>query len=1585
MKSFKRKAKKAGAFTLALSMIVGLLAAIPGGAFAVSAKAADAYIEETTEIIYGTNGGTPNVTFEGSYTKQGDVVTGNDLVAAGGAVKWTNLKYHSAGYGVSVGNGASLDINVKGSTKITFVTSKYNSAGKMITAISTDAKGTFEVPEECKVAADGDRLTVTYTAGDAESATLTLSFGGTVYVPALIIEPVKELVCVEENTEIIYGTKGGTPNFTFEGTYSTQGDALTGNDVNAANGAVKWTNGKWHSAGYGVFVGNGASLDINVKGSAKITFVTSQYNNSGKLITATSTDAKGTFEVPEECKVAADGDRLTVTYTAGDAESATLTLSFGGTVYIPALIIEPVSDEPKPPVVLDTSKIDVWDFGAEALDAAKYNNNLTVDIINAFYPGVAPGTASQILKSFTAKDGAGKDAVKFNDGGKTNNRLRTTNTAVTRYDDKSLTDEDGNTYTGYVYSNSSGAETVNLEIYLYEGDILTTWLGSNGGDAVYELKGPDGKAHASFNYTSGKARKATFYAGAEGWYKLWCTNEKLVCARILREHVPVVAVSGTVTAPGSIPSGYKLVFTNTITKKATECSVDGGSYTVDLCGKYSYDVSLKDANGFVVSAASNAVTLESADKTHDISIESVDIVTLTGNVTGLDDKLADMELTFTSDKVYVPEFDVDTAGAYTLKLEKGVTYAVTADGVNDYTLNTTEISASADGTKNIEFTKKPVYDVTVTVKGITDTTGVRVTFANIAPEEEGYEYTFGIGDKIQLRDGQYKVTLGGIAKKHVEQGTTADAKINGAGTTVTIPVEELPPTWDFAKMNTNTAIENIDGQDYYSGLKLKGVAINKTYLLANASTEAATITIPDVTKGSVVTIKYCYTAAFDAGDVSVDEKSGSTSQIDSVQATAAEDGDFVITTSKKTSGSQTYFCSIEVSDASSGGEYRDTLQVGPDKEFSTINDALAAVRDMSRTADQAVTIMIDPGDYEEMLVIDTPNIKLVNASKTPSIALKDKGVGIDDNAVRVTWYYGHGYTYYSMGPDCKYDKDLLAVNKANGYASFKNPGSGTTNGSYWNATVVITADKVTADGIIFENSFNQYVSAKSVEDVIEAQSGAKEGTVARASMKTVGDTKVQEKEYVERAAALSIYNDKKEIYFNNCKFIGRQDTLYGGVGVTAGFNKCDILGGTDYIFGGMTAVFKNCNLMFNTNDQTSKGEKDDVGYITAPQQSSGRGYLMYECRVTSTTPGVDTASNYTSKPGYFGRPWQGKTGEAVFYKTTVDAADAKWASLGESLIAAVGWNSSLGGESELCGEYGTIEKANVDNTGSRAGWAKVFTEPALADGSPITIETFLGSWNPFGDDNNDDEIVVEPDDTGVVPVEGVTASDDTSFVDENDNPVTDGTIVIKADAIVDADKAVMETAVETVVNAIPKDAEVKGTVYMDISAIKGGTKVNIKTGKLTLTLAIPDDITYDAAKDTVKVLHNTVNGLIEHVVTKGAGRNISIEVDSLSPFAIVVYGGAEVTPPQPEQPSTQTPGDSDNNNDSDDGDDDKEEVTTQAPTLPVQPTVPAQPSTQAPADQTDSAATGDSTPIALFMLLAVISAGALCFTSKKRI
>ncbi|MDE6699604.1 MAG: hypothetical protein K2K10_01090, partial [Acetatifactor sp.] len=299
------------------------------------------------------------------------------------------------------------------------------------------------------------------------------------------------------------------------------------------------------------------------------------------------------------------------------------------------------------------------------------------------------------------------------------------------------------------------------------------------------------------------------------------------------------------------------------------------------------------------------------------------------------------------------------------------------------------------------------------------------------------------------------------------------------------------------------------------------------------------------------------------------------------------------------------------------------------------------------------------------------------------------------------------------------------------YASFKNPGSGTTNGSYWNATVVVTADKVSAEGIIFENSFNQYMSKKAAEDVIEKQSGAKELAGQPRAKMEAGDTTVQNKAYVERAAALAIYNNQKEIYFDNCKFIGRQDTLYGGTGVTAAFYNCSVYGGTDYIFGGMTAVFAKCDLVFNTME-----DNNDVGYITAAQTPENqRGLLMWNCTVTSTTPGEDTASKNTSKAGYLGRPWQAKTGEAVFYETIVEATCAEYYKASASLIQPAGWNSSLGGESALSQEYNTHEWAmdvttgkQLDNSAKRLSWSKVLTEE---EAEAITVEAFLGDWKPF--------------------------------------------------------------------------------------------------------------------------------------------------------------------------------------------------------------------------------------------------------------
>ena len=379
---------------------------------------------------------------------------------------------------------------------------------------------------------------------------------------------------------------------------------------------------------------------------------------------------------------------------------------------------------------------------------------------------------------------------------------------------------------------------------------------------------------------------------------------------------------------------------------------------------------------------------------------------------------------------------------------------------------------------------------------------------------------------------------------------------------------------------------------------------------------------------------------------------------------------------------------------------------------------------MVRTSDQRVTVMIDPGDYEEMLVITVPNVTLKNAAVNPNINLLNKGVDIDADAVRITSYYGHGYNYYSMGSDQQWHADILQVNKENGYLSYENKGAGTTNGSYWNATVVVSASGFEAEDIIFENSYNQYISKKESEDVVvEWESGGK-GTRPT----DYGNTTIQDRSFVERAAAIAFTSSADKSVLTRCRIVGRQDSFYGSSGARVVVNRGAMMGAVDYIFGGMTAVFYKTDLVMNNSDVAG-----DATYITAAQQSSGRGYLMYKCAVRSAVPDVESASAYVSKPGYFGRPWQATTSEVVFYNTTVDVSGYP-GNEGQSLITPVGWASTLGGESNLMYEYGTNELSGEDNTSSRASWSTVLTSPVLSDATDINTFNFTkgtDDWDPL--------------------------------------------------------------------------------------------------------------------------------------------------------------------------------------------------------------------------------------------------------------
>jgi len=957
------------------------------------------------------------------------------------------------------------------------------------------------------------------------------------------------------------------------------------------------------------------------------------------------------------------------------------------------------------------NKIDVWDFGATQLDTAIYMNNLDSATINSWYaPTITIGSSGNVLPGFTA------GLLQWVGG--TNDRLRTTNLGLTRYD-QNIASVMG--YTGRVYVNAGASLTRYMSLTLNEDDEVTIVEKTDAGGNINFQYVADPTAQTDAVAVTSNLDTLTFVAQAAGVYHIFDNAGKPSYFRIYRKDADYTTINGTVdiTNAAGIPAGYGISLTNSA-GKTWNSIVSADAFTIRVPVGYSYTLSLSDANGYIITNGKTLAVTE-ATTTYNVEILKVDLFTLSGTITGLNSaQLEKLTLIYTPDttahKIYVPEPVIDAvAGTYSVMLEADCEYTISVLGLNDFYIPADTITiGTADETADLAFAPKPVYTVIINTTGLTaeQLTQLSLTFTNL--NEPGYLYSFGPGIGITLRVGLYSIDYNGLDDFPVQLGLTSNLTVAGVDVYKTLAFEPVN-VWSF------NDIAIVSGATSYKGLLFTGnVAseIAKGHLTAKPG---ATIRVP-VNVGDKMKITYYYSAAFsiNSGDTTT-TASGSTSILESVEYeyTGTEAG---YDTIKVADGaSTTYITEISVVQKV---EYSQVIYVGADKEYKTVNEALSAIARMGRYATDRVTVMIDPGNYEEMLVVTSPNVTFKNASATPSIALSNKGVDIDTNAVRITSYYGHGYSYYSMGNNQKWNADVLRVNKENGQLSYANAGAGTTNGSYWNAGVVISANGFEAEDIIFENSFNQYISKKESEDVVVMWEVGNKGLRPA----DIGVTGVQNRSFVERAAAIAITNNTDKVVLTNCRVVGRQDAFYGGTGTRVVVNKGAVMGAVDYIFGGMTAVFYKTDLVMNTSD-----ESVDVAYLTAAQQTSGRGYLMYKCAVKSATPGTETASVFLAKPGYFGRPWQAATSEVVFYNTTVYTSDFT-GSEGKSLISPAGWTNSLGGESNLMYEYGTFEFSGEDNSSSRAAWSTVLTTPTMTDGTEITTFNFTkgtDNWDPI--------------------------------------------------------------------------------------------------------------------------------------------------------------------------------------------------------------------------------------------------------------
>ena len=355
---------------------------------------------------------------------------------------------------------------------------------------------------------------------------------------------------------------------------------------------------------------------------------------------------------------------------------------------------------------------------------------------------------------------------------------------------------------------------------------------------------------------------------------------------------------------------------------------------------------------------------------------------------------------------------------------------------------------------------------------------------------------------------------------------------------------------------------------------------------------------------------------------------------------------------------------------------------GKSNNFNKVQDAVNKAASINPSSESArVTIHIAPGTYRQQVVVQTPYITFINDEPSKGDAT-------------LTWYYGIGYKYYSTNSNGYYDATLAQKKSSKNQANYR-----------WGATVLLLpkATYFKAKNMVFENSFNRYMTTEEVNDGVEILG---DSSVSNINVKRTSSLDVKSKSATERGAALSA--DAAYGEFLNCKFYSSQDTLYTGASPLY-FKSCVIEGQTDYIFGQSNAVFDSCELRWK-----GYSEGSTAGFISTARAGSGTytGYLLYNCKVTKN-------KSLTVKAGYFGRPWA-QTAKVMFINTVLEDA---------STIVDAGWYSMNGVQPENVDgfkEYGTkLANGASVSTSSRKGHIL-----SQSDAQGIKLKNYLNNWTP---------------------------------------------------------------------------------------------------------------------------------------------------------------------------------------------------------------------------------------------------------------
>jgi len=185
---------------------------------------------------------------------------------------------------------------------------------------------------------------------------------------------------------------------------------------------------------------------------------------------------------------------------------------------------------------------------------------------------------------------------------------------------------------------------------------------------------------------------------------------------------------------------------------------------------------------------------------------------------------------------------------------------------------------------------------------------------------------------------------------------------------------------------------------------------------------------------------------------------------------------------------------------------------------------------------------------------------------------------------------------------------------------------------------------------------------------------------------------------VGQAVAVRVDGDK--VMFNNCRFLGFQDTLYPhGEESRQYYKDCYIEGTTDFIFGWSTVIFEDCEIF----------SKAGGYYITAAStlQETPYGFVFVNCSLTGDAP---------ENSVYFGRPWR-PFAQTVFIKCEVGAH-----------IKSDGWHNWNKPDAEKTSFYGEYQsKGPGSNPDARVKWSHQLNDEALQN---YSLQKIFNDWIP---------------------------------------------------------------------------------------------------------------------------------------------------------------------------------------------------------------------------------------------------------------